>query len=110
MASYFGVPHSAEQVEQLKLEQFVLNELVKDERGMIGFQTFSIDKKAGESDSTTIFTEELVSMILAYGKSLTEEQAGKSLKHAVITIPCYWTEEQRLMLMDAASMASISVM
>ena len=78
------------------MEKFVLNDMVRDERGLIAFQTFSIDEKAlaqDENATTTYFTEEFVSMILAYGKSLADEQAGGRLKQAVITIPCYYTQE-----------------
>jgi len=75
VASYLGEAYDEETVSSLKLDKFVLNDFAEDERGLIAFQTFSIDKKALKDDKdakTTYFSEELVSMILAYGKGLSE--------------------------------------
>ena len=90
-----AVPYSDETVQKLALDKFVLNDFVEDERGLIAVQTFSIDKKALKDDedaTTEYFNEELVAMVLAYGKSLSERQAsGNSLvKDAVITVPSYY--------------------
>lgn len=50
-------------------------------------------------------------MVLAYGKSLSERQAaGNSLvKDAVITVPSYYDQERRLMMIDAAELAGLNV-
>ena len=56
----------------------MLNDFVQDERGLIAAQTFSIDKKElkdNEDATADYFSEELVAMILAYGKGLSERQA-----------------------------------
>ena len=50
-------------------DRFVLNDFVEDERGLVAFQTFSLESK----DSTTVYyAEELVAMILKYGRTLAE--------------------------------------
>lgn len=75
MASFLGMEYDSETIERLQQEQFILNDFVEDERGLIAFQTFSIDKKALKEDSdakSTYYTEELVASILAYGKGLAE--------------------------------------
>ena len=75
VAGLFAVPYDEETVQKLALDQFILNDFVEDERGLIAVQTFSIDKKELKNDEdamTTYFTEELVAMILGYGKGLSE--------------------------------------
>ena len=37
MASFFALPYDEETVKKLKLEQFVLNDFVEDERGLFAF-------------------------------------------------------------------------
>jgi hypoxia up-regulated 1 len=49
-------------------------------------------------------------MILKYGRELSEKNAGGNpVRDAVITIPSYFTQEQRRMVLDAADLAGISV-
>lgn len=50
-------------------------------------------------------------MILKYGRTLSETQVGSgaTVKDAVITIPSYFTQEQRRMFLDAAEIAGIHV-
>ena len=98
LAGLFAVPYSQETVEKLALEKFVLYDFVEDDRGLIAVQTFSIDKKELKDDEdakTTYFTEELVGMILSYGKGLSEFQASGNSRvdDAVITVPSYYSQE-----------------
>lgn len=94
VASLFGTPFSEETVQSLKLDKFVLNDFVEDERGLLAVQTFSIDKKELKEDAdakTTYLSEELAAQILAYGRELAEKQAGGQIvKDAVITVPSYY--------------------
>ena len=113
-ASLLAMPYSEEAAQRLALDKFVLNDFVQDERGLIAAQTFSIDKKElkdNEDATTDYFSEELVAMILAYGKGLSERQAqGNSLvKDAVLTVPSYYDQEKRLMMIDAAELAGLTV-
>ena len=92
----FAVPFSEELAEKLKLERFIMNDFVEDERGLMAVQTFSIDKKELKEDEdakTTYFTEELAAMVLAYGRELAEKTAGgQVVKDAVITVPSYYDD------------------
>jgi len=58
---------------------------------------------------TTYLSEELAAMILAYGRELAEKQANGSVKDAVITVPSYYNQERRRMLIDAAELAGLNV-
>jgi hypoxia up-regulated 1 len=46
--------------------------------------------KEDKDAKNTLFTEEIVAMILAYGKNLSEKQANAKVKDAVITVPNYY--------------------
>jgi hypoxia up-regulated 1 len=84
-----------------------LNEFVEDERGLVAFQTFSLNSK---EESTIYYTEEILAMILKYGRELSEKSAGgATVRDAVITIPSYFTQEQRRMMLDAADLAGLTV-
>lgn len=112
MTSLFALPYSEEVVKSLKLEKFILNDFVEDERGLMAVQTFSIDKKELKEDEdamTTYMSEELAAMILAYGRELSEKQAKGLVKDAVITVPSFWGQEKRRMLIDAAELAGLTV-
>jgi hypoxia up-regulated 1 len=41
---------------------------------------------------------------------MSEKQAGSTIKDCVITIPSYYTPEQRRMILDAADIAGLSVL
>lgn len=113
VCTQFAMPYSEETAQSLKLDKFILNEFVEDERGLIAVQTFSLDKKElkeNENAKTTYMTEELAAMILAYGRELAEKQAGGQIvKDAVITVPSYYDSERRRMLIDAAELGGINV-
>lgn len=67
-----------------------MNEIQADERGLIGWK---LQKKGkdGESTEEIMYTEELIAMLLKYGRQLSEKQAGGTVKDCVITIPSYFT-------------------
>jgi len=49
-------------------------------------------------------------MILKYGRQLSEIQSGGvTVKDSVITIPSYFNQEQRRMVIDAAELAGLYV-
>jgi len=88
-----------------------MNDFVEDERGLLGYQIFSLDKKkkdAGEKE--TYFTEEIIAQIMKYGRNLAEIQANGNVRDAVITIPSYFDREKRLMMQQSAEMAGLSVL
>uniref|UniRef100_A0A7S4DC27 Uncharacterized protein n=1 Tax=Heterosigma akashiwo TaxID=2829 RepID=A0A7S4DC27_HETAK len=53
--------------------------------------------------------EELSGMILSKLKVSAEQQTGKSLQHAVFTVPYHFDEPQRQVIRDAAAIAGIQV-
>jgi hypoxia up-regulated 1 len=94
-AFFLGLDFDTSRVNNL-LDNFVMNEFVEDERGLIAFQTFSIkneDDAEKGSAKTIYYTEEMVAQILAYGKFLAERQAGGAVVDTVLTVPSYFTQE-----------------
>ena len=55
-------------------------------------------------------TEEIVSMVLAHVKEFSQVFAGGPIQDAVITVPSYWTQNERIALMDAADLAGLNVL
>ena len=66
-----------------------MNEMVEDDRGLIGWKVKKNPKDA-EEEPEIYYTEELIAMILKYGRKLSEIQAGGTVKDCVITIPSYF--------------------
>lgn len=62
-----------------------------------------------KEDTVVYYTEELVAQILKYGRTLAETQADGLVKECVLTIPSYFTQEQRRMMNDAADLAGLKV-
>ena len=63
--SMLGKEFNSEEVDRLKTDRMVMNEMVEDERGMIAWQTFTIDDGLASEDeerpeTTTYYTEEIV--------------------------------------------------
>jgi len=50
-----------------------------------------------------------VAQLLKFGRTLAEKQAQGDVKEAVITVPSYFTTEQRFMMIDAAELAGLRV-
>lgn len=48
-------------------------------------------------------------MILKYGRELAEHQAKGLVKDAVITVPSYFNQEKRQMMITAAELAGLHV-
>ena len=86
--------------------KFVTNDFATDERGLIAFQSFQLDKK---DETVEYFTEEMISMILKYGRELAETQAKGSVRDAVITVPNYFDQEKRLMMYTVAELAGLRI-
>jgi molecular chaperone DnaK (HSP70) len=87
---YLGEQYSEDLVKKLKADRFVTNEIEADERGLIGWK---VHKKAkdGQGTEDIVYTEELIAQLLKYGRTLSETQAGGTVKDCVITIPSYFT-------------------
>ena len=63
-----GLEYTSENIKELQ-SKFVTNDFAQDERGFIAYQSFALDKK---DETVEYFTEEMVSMVLKYGRELAE--------------------------------------
>ena len=73
MNRYLGIPYDEEMIAELKAEGFVMNEFSPDDRGLVGWKVIKKEDASGEDE--ILYTEELIAMILKYGKNLAEKQA-----------------------------------
>lgn len=65
----------------------------------------------GSNVQEILYSEELIGMLLQYIKMLAEKQAGGFVRDCVITVPSWFTYDQRLMLKDAAEgLAGLNVL
>ncbi|KAM9971905.1 hypothetical protein ACTFIW_011893 [Dictyostelium discoideum] len=61
-------------------------------------------------DETNYSAEELTGMLLRRVKDMASSYAGSSIKDCAITIPPYFTQQQRQALLDAAQLAGLNVL
>lgn len=59
---------------------------------------------------TSYAVHELVAMILAQAKIIAEKQDGGRIVDCAISVPVYFTEDERQSLIDAASLAGLNVL
>lgn len=59
--------YDASIIEKLKKERFVFNEMAKDDRGLIGWKLERKYANGTEIDDI-MYTEELIGMLLKYGR------------------------------------------
>lgn len=53
--------------------------------------------------------EEITAMVLAHGREFSEAVAEGKIKDCVITVPAFYTQNERLALVDAAELAGLNV-
>jgi molecular chaperone DnaK (HSP70) len=95
----------------MKKHSFVTNDIVGDERGL---NAWKITRAAHADEKEVVeilYSEEVVSMMLSYVRMLAEIQSGSIVRDCVITVPSWFTYDQRVMLRDAAEkMAGLTVL
>jgi len=57
-----------------------------------------------------VYTEEILSQLLAKARQYATTEAGAPVKDCVITVPYYWSHAQRQALLDAANLAGFNVL
>ena len=94
-----GVEYNEEELEHLRKTKFIMNDHIRDERGLVGYEVFSLVKsEKDEGKKEHYFVEEIIAMIMKYGRTLAETQADGTVRDSVITIPSYFNRERRLMI------------
>lgn len=64
-----------------------------------------------QHDSNTVYAvHELVAMIFAQAKRIAEKQDGGRIVDCAVTVPVFWTEDERQSLIDAASLGGLKVL
>lgn len=57
-----------------------------------------------------VYTEEVLSQLLAKARKYATAEAGTAVKDCVITVPYYWSHAQRQSLLDAAALGGFNVL
>jgi hypoxia up-regulated 1 len=57
-----------------------------------------------------VYTEEILSQLLAKARQYASTEAGAPVKDCAITVPYYWSHAQRQALLDAAHLAGFNVL
>lgn len=103
-----GAEYSDDIVQKLKDEFLYTNSFTKDARGLIGYQVNIPDE--GQMVNIDFFVEEIIAMIFQHAKSLAKKQADGAVTDVTITVPSYFTINQRIMIKDAAELAGFNVL
>ena len=103
----FGTPYDEEYLRKFKEHRLIFNTFAADERGHTSWQ---ITSPENNEEQQVLFAEEVVAMMFQYVKMLAEKQAEGSVRDCVITIPSWFTYDQRLMIKDAAELVNLKVL
>jgi heat shock protein 1/8 len=63
-----------------------------------------------KGEKKSFYAEEISSMVLTKMKEIAESYLGESVKDAVITVPAYFNDAQRLATKDAGTIAGLNVL
>jgi molecular chaperone DnaK (HSP70) len=96
-------------------DQYIAHGAVKNARGGYDVTFPDVAQDEEEVDSKTFklpsrySVEEITAMILAHGREFSEAVAEAKIKDCVITVPAFYTQNERLALIDAAELAGLNV-
>lgn len=97
------VGKSYDQVKALADSLYLPYDIVEDSRGAAGIRV--------DNEGRTVYSvEELVSMILSYGRHLAEYHTKVPIKDAVISVPPFFGQAERNGIIQAAQLAGINVL
>lgn len=103
-----GIDDSEESIKFWKEDMLVSNNLQSDGRGLLGYK-IEIDDE--DLANRVIKVEEVLAMIFKHAQQLAKNAAKvASVKDCAITIPSYFSINQRQMVMDAAELAGLHVL
>ena len=103
-----GMKYNEENISKLKSDYLLSNDFIKDERGLIGYHISLPDDK--NFVNVEMFSEEMIAMIFSHLKELAKKQTKSAATDVTITVPSYFTVNQRLMIKDAAELAGFNVL
>ena len=63
-----------------------------------------------QSEPKSFSAEEISSMVLAKMKATAEDYLGEPVRHAVVTVPAYFNDQQRQATKDAGAIAGLNVL
>ena len=98
-----GLEYGSEAFQDFQSLQHTFALVKNEKRG-------SVDVRCGGNPNTTYSSEELVAMILGYAKEITKKDSKIQPNDAVITVPAFYTMNQRQSLVDAAALADVRVL
>ena len=84
---------------QRYLDEHPSNQFIPSDRSILTL-------KRGDNSSTV---EELVAMQLVNMKTQAETMANEKIKELVLTVPPYWTEQERRAIVNAAEIAGMRI-
>ena len=64
----------------------------------------------GDANETVFQPEDIYALILDNAKSMSEEMAGSSIKDCVITVPTFYTYDEKAAILDAAELVGLNVL
>ena len=65
----------------------------------------------GESGEKPVYSvEEVMAMVLTYIRGIASDTAGSKIRDVVLTVPMYFTQNERQALIDAAELAGLKVL
>lgn len=97
------VGKSYNQVKALIDSLYLPYDIVEDSRGAAGIRV--------DNDGKSVYSvEELVSMILSYGRYLAEYHTKVPIKDAVISVPPFFGQAERSGIIQAAQLAGLNVL
>lgn len=106
----FGKNFDSDWIAKFKKEYMVFNDYVSDDRSQVAWKVTRPAYGDTPASDEILYSEEVVAMMFSYVKMLAEIQAETHVRDCVITIPSWFTYDQRLMIKDAAELANLKVL
>lgn len=103
-----GLEYNDQNLETCRNEYLYTSEFLEDERGLIGYEVNF--PGVPDLEGVRFHIEEVIAMILKHTKKLVKVQSNENIQDITLTVPSYFTINQRLMLIDAVELAGFKVL